>query len=165
MPWLAMPCDASGACPKRADGLYPGPAEDGEHRVNFRSLTPSLALMALLPSCSNGIQDAPFEECPGDEVSVTVSVGLSPTISWAPGCGMSSLDVFPSAGGSSLWVLYSGGQAVENPLHSGIRYGGAPAGALDVTGPMRLTVGTEYTVILYRSVGARVQAGVATFRP
>jgi hypothetical protein len=131
----------------------------------FRSLAPSLAFMVLLASCSSGLQDVPFEECPGDEVSVTVSGGLSPTFSWAPGCGMTSLDVFPSAGGSSLWVLYSGGQAVENPFRSGIRYGDAPAGALEVTGPVRLAVGTEYTVVLYRSVGARVQAGVATFRP
>ena len=130
----------------------------------FRLLAPSLALAVLLASCSSGMHDVPLEECPGDEVSVTVSGGPSPMISWAPGCGMSSLDVFPTAGGSSLWVLYSGDQAVENPFRSGIRYGHAPAGALEVTGPVPLAVGTSYTVVVYRSP-ERVQAGVATFRP
>ena len=129
----------------------------------FRSLAPSL----LLAGCSSGMQDVPLEECTGDQASVTVSDGLSPMISWAPGCGMSSLDVFPTAGGSSLWVVYSGDQALENPFRSGIRYGDAPAGALEVAGPVPPAVGTQYTVAVYRSDGggARVQAGVATFRP
>jgi hypothetical protein len=118
----------------------------------------------LLASCSNGMQDVPLEECPGDQVSVAVSGGVSPTISWTPSCGISSLDVFPTAGGASLWVLYSGAQAPENPFRSGIRYGRPPAGALEVTGPMPLVVGTEYTVAVYRSP-ERVLAGAATFRP
>jgi hypothetical protein len=61
-------------------------------------------------------------------------------------------------------VLYSGDQALENPFRSGIRYGDAPAGALEVAGPVPLSVGTSYTVVVYRSP-ERVQAGVATFRP
>jgi hypothetical protein len=127
------------------------------------------ALAVLVASCSNGVQDVPLEVCPGDQVSVTVSGGLSPTISWAPSCGISSLMVYPTAGGSALWVLYSGQQAAENPFRSGIRYGQAPAGALEVTGPVLLAAGTSYTVIVYRTEagdgGARLQAGVATFRP
>ncbi len=130
----------------------------------FRPLAPILAVAVLLASCSNGMQDVPLEDCPGDQVSVTVSGGLSPTISWTPSCGMSSLDVFPSAGGSSLWVLYSGARSPENPFRSGIRYGHAPASALEVTGPVPLAVGTEYTVAVYRSP-ERVLAGVARFRP
>jgi hypothetical protein len=81
-------------------------------------LAPSLALAVLLASCSSGMHDVPLEECPGDEVGVTV----------------------------------------------GIRYSHAPAGALEVTGPVPLAVGTSYTVVVYRSP-ERVQAGVATFRP
>ena len=69
---------------------------------SLRSVAPSLLLAGLLASCSSGMQDVPLEECTGDQVSVTVSDGLSPMISWAPGCGMSALDVFPTAGGSSL---------------------------------------------------------------
>jgi hypothetical protein len=115
------------------------------------------------------MQDVPLEECPGDQVSITVSGGLSPMISWSPSCGISALDVFPADGGSSLWVLHSGAQVPGNPFRSGIRYGFAPAGALEVTGPVPLTAGTSYTVLVYRTEagdgGARLQAGVATFRP
>jgi hypothetical protein len=126
----------------------------------------SLVVAALLLSCSGGMQEVPLEDCPGDQVDVTVSAGLSPTISWTPACGIGSLDLFPTAGGSSLWVLYTGDQALQNPCHSGIRYGQAPAGALEVTGPVPLTAGTQYTVALYRLIErTRLQAGVATFRP
>jgi hypothetical protein len=79
---------------------------------------------------------------------------------------MSSLDVFPAAGGSSLWVLYSGAEAAENRFRSGIAYGHAPPGALEVTGPVPLSAGSEYRVAVYRYIdGTRLQAGVATFRP
>ena len=125
-----------------------------------------VGLIALLGSCSSGPSDVPLEACPGDTVSLTVSMGLAPTISWTPACGMSSLDVFPAAGGSSLWVLYSGAHAAENPFRSGIAYGHAPPGALEVTGPLPLAAGTEYRVAVYRYIdGTRLQAGVASFRP
>jgi hypothetical protein len=133
--------------------------------------TSSIALMALLTACSDSPQEPALEECPDNQVSLAVSEGPTPTFSWAPQCGMASLDLFPSAGGASLWVLYSGEQAAANPFRSGIVYGHAPPGALEVTGPAPLSAGTDYTVILYRcsgeagGCGARLQAGVARFRP
>jgi hypothetical protein len=111
------------------------------------------------------------EECPNNQVSVSVSSGSVPTFTWDPACGIASLDVFPAAGGSSLWVLYSGQQADENPFRSGLRYGRAPAGAIQVTGPTPLVTGTEYTIIVYRflseggALGTLLAAGSTTFRP
>lgn len=129
-------------------------------------LAASVGLMGLLGSCSGDPSDVPLEDCPGDTVALAVSAGRAPMISWTPACGMSALDVFPAAGGSSLWVLYSGAQAAENPLRSGIAYGHAPRGALEVTGPVPLAAGTVYRVAIYRYIdGTRLQAGVATFRP
>ena len=132
---------------------------------------PSLTLLALLAACSDAPQEVALEECPDNQVSVVVSGGTTPTFSWTPQCGMASLDVFPSAGGSSLWVLYSGERSADNPFRSGIQYGHAPSGAVEVTGPVPLSAGTEYTVILYRCIGdpsgcgVRLQAGFARFRP
>lgn len=130
-----------------------------------------LVLALLLWSCSDSPQAVPLEDCPENQVSVTVSPGSVPTFTWAPSCGIASLDVFPAAGGSSLWVLYSGEQAAENPFRSGIRYGHAPSGALQVTGPAPLVSGTDYTILVYRylsdsgALGILHQAGSATFRP
>jgi hypothetical protein len=135
----------------------------------FRTL--SIAMMTVLAGCSDSPQEAPLEECPDNEVVVTVSGGVTPTFSWTPRCGMASLYVFPSAGGASLWVLFSSEQAATNPFRSGIVYGQAPPSALEVTGPVPLSAGTEYTVLIYRCAGdasgcdALLQAGTATFRP
>jgi hypothetical protein len=135
----------------------------GVRRPHFRV---AVGLVGLLGSCSGGPSDVALEDCPGNTVNLSVSVGLAPTISWTPACGMSSLDVFPAAGGASLWVLYSGAHAAENPLRSGIVYAHAPPDALQVSGPVPLIPGTEYTVAVYRYIdGTRLQAGVATFRP
>jgi hypothetical protein len=133
--------------------------------------TSSIVLVTVLAGCSDSPQEAPLEECPDNEVIVTVSGGVTPTFSWTPRCGMASLDVFPSNGGASVWVLFSGEQAGTNPFRSGIVYGQAPPSALEVTGPMPLSAGTEYTVLIYRCAGdasgcdALLQAGAATFRP
>jgi hypothetical protein len=136
----------------------------------MRFSTP-VALCLFLGSCSDPAQEAAPEECPDNQVSVSVSSGSVPTFTWAPACGIASLDVFPAAGGSSLWVLYSGQQADANPFRSGLRYGRAPAGAIQVTGPTPLVTGTEYTIIVYRflseggALGALLAAGSTTFRP
>jgi hypothetical protein len=127
--------------------------------------------MAVLAACSDSPQEVPLEDCRDNQVSVTVSGGVTPTFSWTPRCGMASLDVFPSSGGASLWVLFTGEQAATNPFRSGIVYGQTPQGALEVTGPVPLSAGTEYTVLVYRCAGdasgcdALLQAGAATFRP
>jgi hypothetical protein len=155
-----------------------GPGHDGVHlhaqenrakMVSMR-LPWSLSLCLLVGSCSDSPQ-APAEECPDNQVTLTVSSGSVPIFSWEPACGIASLDVFPAVGGASTWVLYAGQRAAENPFRSGIRYGRAPAGALEVTGPSPLASGTEYTIVIYRLLGetggpsSLLSAGSATFRP
>ena len=118
-----------------------------------RSHTQLVVLSALLGACGDSPHEVSLEECPNDEVTVTVSAASPPQFSWSPRCGMASLQVYPSAGGPSVWVLYSGGQAATNPFRSGIVYGHAPVGALEVTGPAPLSRGIEYRVLVYRWIG------------
>ena len=143
--------------------------------TRLRALTPALALClaaaAAAAACSGSTQESPLEECPDNQVTLSVSAGTTPTFSWSPSCGISSLDVFPSAGGAAVWVFYGGQQAATNPFRSGIRYGQAPSGALVVTGPVPLTSGTEYRVTVRRWLGdpggpgSLFEAGTATFTP
>lgn len=134
-------------------------------------LCAALGLGLLLVACSDSPLRVLPEECPDNQVAVVVSPGSVPTFTWSPACGIASLDVFPRAGGPSLWVLYSGPRAAENPFRSGIRYGRPPLGALQVTGPEPLAAGTEYAIIVYRLLGesggpsSLLAAGSAAFRP
>jgi hypothetical protein len=128
-----------------------------------------IALSVLLAACSDSPQEPPLEECVDNQVTLTATQGAVPTFSWSPSCGMSSMQVFPSSGGASVWVFYGGEQAETNPFRSPINYGHAPSGAFVATGPEPLRAGTEYTVIVYRWIGdpggggSIFDAGSATF--
>jgi hypothetical protein len=50
-------------------------------------------------------------------------------------------------------VLYTGPNAEQNPLRSGIRYGDAPPEALEPASATDLVKNTEYRVEVYRWVG------------
>jgi hypothetical protein len=65
---------------------------------------------------------------------------------------MASLEVRPAAGGPGGWVIYTGSHASENPLHSGIRYGNAPALAVEPIPATPLAAGSIYTVTLWRGI-------------
>jgi phage gp37-like protein len=61
---------------------------------------------------------------------------------------MTSILVFPVDSTPAVWVVYGGSRAASNPLHSGLRYGQAPAGTFEATPAAALQVGTEYEVLL-----------------
>jgi hypothetical protein len=126
--------------------------------------TSSIALMALLTACSDSPQEPALEECPDNQVSLAVSEGPTPTFSWAPQCGMASLDLFPSAGGASLWVLYSGEQAAANPFRSGIVYGHAPRVLWRSPGPRRFRRGPN-TPSSFTGVRGRPAGAAPAYRP
>ena len=84
---------------------------------------------------------------------------------------MASLQVFSATGtGASSWVLYTGDNAPQNPLRSGIRYGDAAPEAVEPASARDLVSGMQYQVVVYRWVGDNgvlgtlLQRGSATFQ-
>ena len=117
-----------------------------------RGATILMLAVAAASGCSEAFEPDPPLECASDQ-EVTVSVQLSgrPTFTWEPGCGMASVSVLgPSQSG---WVLYSGADAADNPIGSGVRYGDAPAGTVEPSPATPLQSGAEYTVTVYRWIG------------
>jgi hypothetical protein len=116
----------------------------------------SVFIMAAtsLIACSDGFHPAAAEPCTDEqEVAVAVSQDPLPVFTWTPACGMASLQVFPTDGGPSTWVLYTGSNAEQNPLRSGVRYGVAPPETIEPAPATGLTAGTNYTVLVYRWIG------------
>ena len=113
----------------------------------------SLGCAAAAARCSDGFEpDAPLE-CAGDQtVAVAVQPSVRPTFTWEPGCGMASISVESPDG--ATWVVYTvGGDAGDNPIGSGVRYGDAPPGTAAPTPAAPLQSGVEYTVTVYRWIG------------
>jgi hypothetical protein len=115
----------------------------------------AFGLLSLTLACSDGIGPTPTEPCTDDqEVEVSVSADRVPVFTWTPACGMASLQIFPTVGPpESGWVLYTGSNAAENPLRSGIRYGTRPPEAIEPAPATALTPGADYTVVVYRWLG------------
>jgi hypothetical protein len=98
-------------------------------------LPAAFTLCLLLASCSDSPLE-PVEECPENQVSVTASPGVTPTFTWAPACGIASLNVLPTAGGPSPSPLISGTEytiLVYRYLSEGSGGPGAPLSAGSAT--------------------------------
>ena len=120
--------------------------------------------------CAESLGFDPIVACSDSQtVTVRVTVSDTPRFTWAPACGMASLQVLPNSGGTGSWIVYSGSAAVENPLPSGIRYGQVPPKGVAPGGAQPLTPGVSYRVVVYRWVGAAggpgslFERGSATF--
>ena len=118
------------------------------------------SVVALMLACSDGVEPTPIVPC-ADDQEVEVSVSRNPLFfTWEPACGMASLQVFPTLGfPTSGWALYTGPRAPENPLRSGIRYGQAPPEAVEPASATALVEDTDYTVVVYRWLGAPGESG------
>ena len=107
--------------------------------------------------CSGSTGFDPIVACSDTQpVQVHVATGAAVRFTWAPTCGMSSLQVFTDTGVHGTWVVYSGAHAAENPLPSGITYGWLPPDGVAPGGAQSLIRGVVYRVTVYRWVG---QAG------
>jgi hypothetical protein len=101
-----------------------------------------------------------------DNVTVTVSSGITPTIDWTPSCPVNrvTVDVVNGAPGSiaTVWDISSSSGVFGPPL----TYGVAPAEADGQDAPVALVPGRTYQVIVYY-VGAEISygGGQATFTP
>ncbi|HSE96364.1 MAG TPA: hypothetical protein VLD61_10750, partial [Methylomirabilota bacterium] len=133
----------------------------GERGMRRRGATGRLALVTLLgvgpaaAGCDDSTAPAAAVPCEPDQaVTIAVSVELAPRFTWDPACGMASLSVYLAGGApNGMWILYSGEDAADNPLRSGIRYGVTPAGAISPSPAQPLQSGVEYTVEVSRWIG------------
>jgi photosystem II stability/assembly factor-like uncharacterized protein len=83
--------------------------------------------------------------CP-DNLTVTVTGGPAPKISWTPACNISKIFVEPAEGGPSVWFVSSAG----NNIGSGVVYGETPACAEEIRWAAPLDEGQIYSVALVK---------------
>ena len=123
--------------------------------TRYGTLAIVAALAATVCACADSLGFDPIVPC-SDSQPVTISVETTspPRFSWQPACGMASLQVLPDTGSGGGWVVYSGSQAAENLLPSGIRYGQLPPGGVAPGGASPLVHGVLYHAVVYRWIGA-----------
>jgi hypothetical protein len=116
-----------------------------------------IALAFLLPSlaCSSDSNGPGGQAACAGNVTVVVSNGTTPSISWTPACRLFFVLVEEAQG--DVWGAISDGtNAIETP----VQYGVVPTGATELTPPVALNAGTQYTVSVHRWVGPGPQDGV-----
>jgi hypothetical protein len=120
-------------------------------------------------SCSDGLDPTPSVPCEANQdVTVSVGTGSRPVFTWAPACGMASLEVMAETDALFTWALSTGFGAAQNPLRSGVRYGEVPSEATALGPALTLSPGI-YRVTVSRWVGdpegmgGLIQAGEALF--
>ena len=98
--------------------------------------------------------------CPAT-VSVSISAGTTPTISWTPDCPVNLVLVEENA--SDMWLIWGDGNVFE----PGVQYGSDHPCAVDFRYEGPLVAGTEYDVILFRYDGPDDYTTIAvkSFRP
>ena len=116
-------------------------------------------LATLMPfvflACSESTGPADGVACIGEpgSVDVTVSSGTAPTFRWSPECPVAMIliedgasDMWGAATDDALW----GDPASANLVVPPVTYGSSPSGTTSIEGPLPLTAGTTYEVILWR---------------
>lgn len=102
------------------------------------------ALIAGFVACSD---PNTVDECSGN-VTLDVTVGVTPFFRWAPDCALSTLVVVNDVE-EVMWNI--GAPSGENSLTTGIRYGVLPSGAIEEVGPaVPLRSGRAYIVRVLR---------------
>lgn len=91
--------------------------------------------------------------CTGN-VSVAVSSGTTPSISWTPAC--KAFLVLVEDNGGDVWGVISDG---TNAIPTPVQYGVVPPSATELTPPSALSPGTAYSVAVHRWTGPGAQDG------
>ena len=129
-----------------------------------------LALCVCLMSAgcgagTNAGPDAALPECTGN-VTIQVSPGTQPTITWGPRCRLFLLVVESAATGHDSWSITSPG---INGIAPDVVYGRVPIGAQAGQAAALLLAGQAYTVALRRFTTPGpddgVLIGTQTFTP
>ena len=105
-------------------------------------------LLASLACGSDTTSPSEQAACTGN-VTVSVSSGTTPNISWEPACR--AYLVLVEEDGGDVWgaVSEDGAHAIATP----VRYGVVPTGATELTPPSPLSAGTAYSVSVFRWTG------------
>jgi hypothetical protein len=100
--------------------------------------------------------DAALAECTGN-VTVEVSSGTQPTITWAPKCRLFILVVESAATGHDSWSITSPGL---NAIAPDVMYGRAPPSSQEAHVATALVPGQVYTVALRRFTSPGNEDGI-----
>ncbi len=102
----------------------------------------SLMLAAAVACGSDEPEDG---RCGEEALSFVVTPGFTPTISWAPSCGIAQLRVNRNIENDpEVWAFVASANTVLPP----VTYGQTPIGATQTTPPVGLLPGETYTVTL-----------------
>ena len=119
----------------------------------------ALLIGIALAACNGGVAEP--ASCTGP-VTIQVSAGAVPLVTWSPACGVTTLVVVdPSSQFTPpLWTL----TMVTRDIVPPVRFGSQPDGVLNFTlAPAEsLTIGNSYTVYLTRGPGLRSSFGDRT---
>ena len=128
-----------------------------------RRLLLALPLAAALACGEDDILPPPSPVLCSGSAAARVGPGTTPMISWSPSCAVHRIQVVQSgdAGPREVWHVRRAAGIV-----SGVRYGGAIAGATVVVGPEALVAGRAATLVLLMEVdGSFMPIGGASFTP
>jgi hypothetical protein len=116
------------------------------------------AALAVLLSGLLGCQDATAPTACDRPLQVFVTSGVTPTITWAPSCGISYLSVMQAATspGEPETLVWGFTVPELTPLGPGVRYGSLPTGATAMVPAQSLRVGATYRVYVTFLVGGDV---------
>lgn len=124
-------------------------------------LAVTLAALVTFAGCDDDPTGSGDAACRGN-VTVGVSSGTTPLITWSPTCRVTALLVESEAGGDVWFIEQSGGEGIA----SGVRYGTVPEGAVEDEPATPLVEGESYDVIVFRGTGDNLAiAGVENFTP
>ena len=125
----------------------------------FHSIATAAALVALA-GCADPTAPEPLDPCTG-AVTVSVTAGTTPRISWSPACNVIFMIVEEDA--ADLWMVLANADAGFGP---GIDYGTAPSGGTQDEAAIALALGVEYVITLYRgTLASPVLAAIHAFTP
>jgi hypothetical protein len=127
-----------------------------------------LGVMTALVGCgSDTAPTPPLAPCSG-ALTVSVTSGTTPTISWSPACGVNRLSVdlvdAPAGTVSTVWGLVTSSSDEFGPS---VRYGVVPNGATADPASAPLQAGKSYRVQVLRAGGEAIilAQGTTTFTP
>ena len=122
------------------------------NRPRFLALVVYAGVALALAGCGDHTDPAPLSACTGP-VTLSVSPGVTPRISWTPACRLFLVIVEDPSGGGGLdqWAVDSDStDAIEPP----VTYGVIPPGATkQLLEPVPLQAGQQYRVAVWRFIG------------